>query len=144
MSLQTNQFKSSLEALNKDPLGAGELFFQQLFSLSPKMKSMFENIDMGPQAKVFSYTLIEIIQLLDNPKKLSPFLSNLGSRHLDYGAKDDYYPFFKQAITQSLAIFLKAQWNKSSEKSWNQLMDHIIAGMKNGQSLYDEDSALAA
>src|SRR5699024_7098292 len=79
-------------------------FYNMLFTLAPEARDFFP-ITMESRGERLIRSLVHIIQLVDRPDDLLPFLRQLGRNHRKFGVAAQHY----EAVGTSLLAALRQQ-----------------------------------
>jgi hemoglobin-like flavoprotein len=96
---------------------AAVLFYDRLFEIAPKVKSMFP-ADMTEQRKKLMATLAVVVNGLGNLESVLPAASALARRHVSYGAKAEHYPVVGAALLWTLEEGLGDGWTPEVAAAW--------------------------
>ena len=80
---------------------AAELFYQRLFEIDPRLRSMFRS-DMREQGKKLMDMLRLVVSNLATIERVVPIIGGLARRHEAYGVKDEHYRTVGQALIDTL------------------------------------------
>ncbi len=113
-------------------------FYQNLFSHHPELKVLFAETSQEAQEKKLIFSLAAIIENLRNPDVLQPALKSLGARHVQVGTIRSHYPFVGQALLETFAEYLQADWTEGLAIAWseayNAIANTMIEGAKNPEA----------
>jgi hemoglobin-like flavoprotein len=96
---------------------AAALFYDRLFAIAPKVKSMFP-ADMTEQRRKLMATLAAVVAGLGNLESILPAASALAKRHVSYGAKAEHYPVVGAALLWTLEKGLGDGWTPAVADAW--------------------------
>jgi hemoglobin-like flavoprotein len=96
---------------------AAELFYQKLFELDPKLKTLFKN-DMTEQQRKLMTMLDTAVRGLKNPDAIVPAVRDLGKRHVNYGVKDKDYDTVAAALLWTLETGLGPNFTAETRNAW--------------------------
>ena len=80
---------------------AAALFYQNLFTKDPSLKSLFKG-DMVEQGKKLMQMIAAAVRGLDRLDTLVPVVRDLGRRHVKYGVLPGHYDTVGAALLQTL------------------------------------------
>ncbi|XP_043197540.1 uncharacterized protein LOC122368016 [Amphibalanus amphitrite] len=85
----------------------------------------------------------KVILRLDSEEKYGPLMTDLGCRHLSYGAKPQYIDLMGQQFIMVIrpSLVEAEQWSDGAEMAWRKLFQVISHSMKQG--LRDSQAAEA-
>lgn len=101
----------------QDAEGFAELFYNQLFSIDPSLRSLFTG-DMREQGKKLTMMLSVAVASLDRLNALVPQIENLGQRHVRYGVKLAHYAIVGQALLMTLEAVLGERYTPEVHEAW--------------------------
>ena len=95
---------------------AAETFYGRLFDVAPA-KPLFRG-DMTEQRHKLMATLAVVVRGLSDLPSILPAASALAKRHVDYGARPEYYPAVGEALLWTLARALGPRWTPEVASAW--------------------------
>ena len=96
---------------------AAVLFYDRLFEVAPKVRSMFPT-DLTEQRRKLMATLAVVVGGLGNLESVLPATSALAKRHVSYGAKAEHYPVVGAALLWTLEKGLGDGWTPEIAEAW--------------------------
>ena len=96
---------------------AAVLFYDRLFDIAPKVRSMFPT-DLTEQRRKLMATLAVVVGGLGNLESVLPAASALAKRHVSYGAKAEHYPVVGAALLWTLQKGLGDGWTPEVAEAW--------------------------
>jgi hemoglobin-like flavoprotein len=96
---------------------AAVLFYDRLFEIAPKVRSMFPT-DLTEQRRKLMATLAVVVNGLGNLPSVLPAASALAKRHVSYGAKAEHYPVVGAALLWTLQKGLGDGWTPEVAEAW--------------------------
>jgi hemoglobin-like flavoprotein len=118
--------------------GIAEEFYNRLFSLQPALRLLFPDT-LEEQKKKLVKMLNAVIDMLDDPERLTPVLEDSGRRHALYGVREADYETVGAALLQTLRETSGAAFDAGTEAAWTQIYAFMSEKMKRGaRSLYEE------
>jgi nitric oxide dioxygenase len=96
---------------------AGRLFYEHLFEAAPDLRPMFKG-DIAAQGEKLVDTLGAIVEGLSDIEKLLPVVSQLASRHRQYGTRPEHYPLVGDALIRSLRETLGPRFTGETAAAW--------------------------
>ena len=130
MALTTAQIdliRDSFHRLRPDAEMA-ERFYDQLFKIAPELRSMFRS-DMTGQGMRFMRTLRVIVQNLDEPEALHPYLEKLAQGHAAYGVKPEHFHPMGRALIWTMQEALGEEFPEGADAAWEAAYDHLAHKM---------------
>lgn len=94
------------------------VFYERLFALDPRTRSLFATTDMTVQREKFILMLGEIVRVLDDPDGLVPGVAALGRRHAGYGVSEGDYDTVGQALIWMFERGLEDRFDASVRAAW--------------------------
>ncbi len=117
-------------------------FYNNLFTMYPDAKPLFEHTDMASQKKKLLSSLVLVVENLRMPDVLSNTLRGLGARHVKYGALPEHYPLVGNALLTTFEQFLKSNWTSEVKQAWVDAYGAITEIMLDGADYSTEEVAL--
>jgi hemoglobin-like flavoprotein len=99
---------------------AGKLFYDRLFEESPELKPLFKG-DMKDQERKLISLITFAVSKLRNIDEIIDDVKALGTRHKQYGVKDEYYSNVASALLWTLEQGLGDKWNEEVKEAWTTL-----------------------
>ncbi len=94
-----------------------EAFYATLFSIAPEVREMFP-LNMQVQRSRFLRALVHIVQMLDQPDELAPFLRQLGRDHRKFGVISRHYEPLGMALLSAIKKYAGPTWTVEVEHAW--------------------------
>ncbi|MET8993986.1 globin domain-containing protein [Amycolatopsis sp. Hca4] len=94
-----------------------QFFYGMLFTLAPTTRDFFP-INMEIQRGRLVRALVHIVQMVDRPDDLAPFLRQLGRDHRKFGVVPRHYEAVGTALLASLKNHLGPAWTPEVERAW--------------------------
>jgi hemoglobin-like flavoprotein len=128
-------FSKSVKILKNQHDHFADQFYIELFKTQPKLKKLFKNSNIESQKEEL-YDGIEIIlENINNPNFLIPYLHDLGMRHSCYGVEVKYYPFACEAMMMAMKNICKDIWYDELNSEWEYVLEMITSHMEDGSKL---------
>lgn len=123
---------------------AGSLLFQRLFERQPAAKVLFGfPIDIDPKSpelissKRFLMHASYLIQMLDTAlnmlgpdiELLTEIMLELGTKHIRYGVKPEYFPVMGECLIETLDEVLKEQITDTIKDAWEETYKALSSDM---------------
>jgi nitric oxide dioxygenase len=118
MSLPVGILQESFDKVKPHASELGDRFYENLFSMYPEAKPLFEHTAMGKQKQMLVGALVMTIDNLTNPDVLTKELKGLGARHVKYGALPAHYPLVGNALLATLEQYLASDWTPEVKEAW--------------------------
>ncbi len=125
---QIDLVRDSFHRLQPDVEIASELLYERLFEIAPELRSMFRS-DMTGQGMQFMSTLGVILEHLDDPQALRPYLEKLAQGHAAYGVKPEHFKPMGQALIWSIQKTLGEKFPAGADAAWEAAYDHLAREM---------------
>jgi len=94
-----------------------QFFYGMLFTLAPSTRDFFP-INMEIQRGRLVRALVHIVQMVDRPDDLAPFLQQLGRDHRKFGVVPRHYEAVGTALLAALKNHLGPEWTPQVERAW--------------------------
>ncbi|WP_424931261.1 globin family protein [Amaricoccus macauensis] len=114
---QIDLVQSSYEAIASERDTAGRIFYDRLFEVAPGVRALFSS-DIDAQGKKLIDMLGIIVDGLTDLEKLLPAISQMASRHHQYGARPEHYPVVGEVLIWTFAEVLGDAFTPETETAW--------------------------
>jgi NAD(P)H-flavin reductase len=94
-----------------------EFFYATLFSIAPATREMFP-VNMQVQRSRLLRALVHVVQMVDRPDDLIPFLRQLGRDHRKFGVIASHYEAVGMALLAAVKQYAKEAWTEDVERAW--------------------------
>ncbi|HEY3751512.1 MAG TPA: globin domain-containing protein [Pseudonocardiaceae bacterium] len=94
-----------------------QYFYGMLFTLNPAAREMFP-INMEVQRSRLMRALVHLVQMIDRPDELMPFLRQLGRDHRKFGVVSNQYEAVGTALLSAIRRHSGAAWTPTVERAW--------------------------
>jgi len=128
---QIQLLRKSFALIEPQAAIAGLIFYRNLFTLDPSLKSMFHT-SIELQGRKLMEALNYTIATLEDPTMLVPVLEGLGRRHISYGVKDIHYDTVIAAFLETLTEVLGAAFTSRVCDAWKAALGFVAGTMKRG------------
>jgi hemoglobin-like flavoprotein len=128
---QISLVKTSFAEATADRGELARVFYDRLFETSPELRSMFTT-DRHEQERKLTLELEAIVDLLDHVDQLIVRTSDLGSRHVAYGARADHYELVGAAMLTALAEVLGDRFTPQTADAWRYAYNLVAEAMQQG------------
>lgn len=98
---------------------AAAVFYNHLWEIAPETKAMFHNTDMTQQGMKLMQTLGVIVRSLHDLDSITPFLRDLGQRHIGYGVSREQYTLVGSALLAMIAQCLGDDFTPETGEAWD-------------------------
>lgn len=92
-------------------------FYGLLFQNMPSARELFP-IDMSTQRSRLFRALVHVVQVVDRPDELDPFLAQLGRDHRKFAVTDDHYAALGVALVGAVQEFSGRVWTEDVRAAW--------------------------
>ncbi|MFQ5622581.1 MAG: globin domain-containing protein [Paracoccaceae bacterium] len=104
------------------------LLYQRLFEIKPDFRPMFRS-DIIDQGMRFMSTLRTIVNHLESPESLHPFLVELAEGHAAYGVGPEHFPPMGEALIWTMKKTLGDGMPEGAEEAWRAAYKHVADEM---------------
>jgi NAD(P)H-flavin reductase/hemoglobin-like flavoprotein len=94
-----------------------EFFYATLFSIAPAARELFP-INMQVQRSRLLRALVHVVQMVDRPDDLIPFLRQLGRDHRKFGVVASHYEAVGMALLAGVKQYAGRAWTDEVERAW--------------------------
>lgn len=94
-----------------------EFFYATLFAIAPTTREMFP-VNMKVQRSRLLRALVHVVQMVDRPDDLIPFLRQLGRDHRKFGVVASHYEAVGMALLAAVKQYAKQVWTDEVERAW--------------------------
>jgi NAD(P)H-flavin reductase/hemoglobin-like flavoprotein len=108
---------------------ASQFFYGMLFSLVPPVRDLFP-VNMEVQRSRLMRALVHVVQMVDRPDELVPFLRQLGHDHRKFGVVAGNYEAVVTALLAALRRYAGAAWTPEVDRAWTEAFALISRTMK--------------
>ncbi len=110
---------------------AASLFYTRLFETYPEVRPLFKG-DMEEQGRRIMGMIHSTVMSLDDLGPLQPTLRASGSRHADYGVKDEDYDKMADALLWTLERLLGDDFTPRVRSAWVAVYGDLARMMRGG------------
>ncbi|HEY0574280.1 MAG TPA: globin domain-containing protein [Pseudonocardia sp.] len=103
-------------------------FYAVLFQHAPETRELFP-ANMQVQRSRLLRALVHVVQMVDRPGDLTPFLAQLGRDHRKFGVIAKHYDAVGFALLSALEYYLANAWIAPVEKAWTDAYGLIASAM---------------
>ena len=104
-------------------------FYATLFSQAPETRDLFP-VNMEVQRSRLLRALVHVVQMVDRPDELVPFLEQLGRDHRKFGVLARHYDAVGAALLSAVAEFAGPAWTPPIEKAWTSAYGTVASAMR--------------
>lgn len=106
-----------------------QFFYGMLFTLAPATRDFFP-INMEVQRNRMVRALVHVVQMVDQPDDLVPFLRQLGRDHRKFGVVPNHYEAVGTALLAAMKTQLGPGWTDEVERAWAEAFTIIARQMQ--------------
>lgn len=106
-------------------------FYALLFSRYPQVRPLFPD-QMGDQKKKLIASLVLVVNNIRTPDKLLDPLTEMGKRHVAYGAIPEHYPLVRDTMLEVLGEIAGGAWNEQLNDDWTAALNLVANVMIEG------------
>lgn len=128
---QVYLIRKSFAELGRHDHVAALVFYRRLFEIDPALRPLFTN-NIEDQSRKLLDMLGVLIAMLERPIGLDMELRAMGSRHRDYGVKDEHYAAVGQALLDMLSEVLDKRFTPDVRTAWVGLYTAVQTLMQKG------------
>lgn len=125
---QVDVLRSSFAEIERSDDQAVSLFYENLFTERPELRSMFST-SQSRQSRKLMQSLKVIIASLDAPERNFELLEQLGVRHAGYGVTHEHYELAGRVLLDTLAEFFGSRFDGAIKESWQSALALIATVM---------------
>lgn len=92
-------------------------FYATLFTNAPATRSLFP-VNMEVQRSRLLRALVHVVQMVDRPEDLVPFLEQLGRDHRKFGVLGEHYDAVGQALISAVSTYAGDAWTDEVAQAW--------------------------
>jgi NAD(P)H-flavin reductase/hemoglobin-like flavoprotein len=109
--------RSSFEVVAPHADDVARHFYATLFGLAPETRDLFP-VNMEVQRSRLLRALVHVVQMVDRPDELVPYLEQLGRDHRKFGVLAPHYGAVGAALISAVREFAGPTWTPTVEKAW--------------------------
>ncbi len=133
MNLDVRTLRKSFQLLAPQADLLAERFYDRLFQDYPELHVLFENVELADQKQKLVQALTVIVRSLEKTDLLSGYLTELGSRHAEYGVtEDDYLPVGVTLLSVMSELAGPEIWTAEVNEAWSEAIDLVSRIMQQG------------
>lgn len=106
-------------------------FYGLLFMIAPATRDMFP-ANMEIQRNRLMHALVHIVQMIDRPTELTPFLKQLGRDHRKFDVISEHYEAVGTALLAAIKEYSGERWSTAVEQAWADAYAIIAEAMQEG------------
>ena len=111
--------RSSWELVEPRSEPLGRHFYGTLFRLAPGARELFP-VSMEAQRSRLLRALVHVVQSVDRPDDIVPFLEHLGRDHRKFDVIAEHYEALGVALISAIRAFSGEAWTPDVEQAWTE------------------------
>jgi NAD(P)H-flavin reductase/hemoglobin-like flavoprotein len=115
-----------VEALSEE---LGRQFYATLFRVAPETRDLFP-VNMEVQRSRLLRALVHVVQMVDQPEDLVPFLEQLGRDHRKFGVLAQHYDAVGTALLNAISTYSGSAWTPEVHAAWADAYRIVAAAMR--------------
>jgi len=104
-------------------------FYATLFGRAPETRDLFP-VNMEVQRSRLLRALVHVLQMIDQPDELVPFLQQLGRDHRKFGVLAQHYDAVGAALLTAIGTFTGNAWTPDVERAWTDAYYIVASAMR--------------
>lgn len=120
--------RSSFALVEPQSEDLGRHFYATLFSRAPETRELFP-VNMEVQRSRLLRALVHVVQMVDQPDELLPFLEQLGRDHRKFGVLARHYDAVGFALIGAIREFSGDAWTREVDKAWHEAYGAVAKAM---------------
>ncbi|MHA6785867.1 globin domain-containing protein [Pseudonocardia saturnea] len=121
--------RSSWALVEPQAENVGRHFYATLFSRAPETRDLFP-VNMEVQRSRLLRALVHVVQMVDQPDDLVPFLEQLGRDHRKFGVLTRHYDAVGGALLSAIAEFAGDGWTPEVDRAWTDAYRIVATAMR--------------
>ncbi len=121
--------RSSFELVAPQAEALGRHFYATLFSAAPATRDLFP-VNMEVQRSRLLRALVHVVQMVDQPDELVPFLQQLGRDHRKFGVLADHYDAVGAALLAAIEHFAGDAFTPKVKAAWTEAYGTVASAMR--------------
>jgi NAD(P)H-flavin reductase/hemoglobin-like flavoprotein len=106
----------------------GRYFYGALFQIAPQTRDLFP-VNMEVQRSRLLRALVHVVQMVDQPDDLTPFLEQLGRDHRKFGVLAQHYDAVGASLLSTISHHSGSAWTPEVEKAWSEAYGIVANAM---------------
>lgn len=121
--------RSSFELIAPQAEALGRHFYALLFSAAPETRDLFP-VNMEVQRSRLLRALVHVVQMVDEPDELVPFLQQLGRDHRKFGVLTQHYDAVGGALLGAIEHFAGDAFTPKVKAAWTEAYGIVAGAMR--------------
>ncbi|WP_139320856.1 globin domain-containing protein [Saccharomonospora sp. CUA-673] len=106
-----------------------QFFYGMLFTLAPEARDFFP-IHMDVRSGKLVRAIVNILQSVDRPDDVAPYLVQLGRDHRKFGVQPHHYEAIGTALLAAVKRQLQDSWTPEVERAWAEAFTIVARSMQ--------------
>lgn len=132
MSLNIQIIQESFEKAKPIAGDIANTFYENLLSDYPELQPLFKNVKMEKQKEALIGSLVFIVDNLERPDTLIPYLGKMGARHVNYNVQPEHYNIVGATLLKTFAHYFGNDWTPELQEQWTDAYSLISQQMQKG------------
>ena len=136
MAIEVETLEESFDLVASSGDELMKTFYERLFETAPAVQPLFADVDMDGQRQALLNMLVVLRESLRDLDDIVPDLQDLGTRHVQYGARPEHYPVVGEVLIGSMAAVAGDQWKPEYTNAWQEafvvVQDVMLQGATTG------------
>jgi NAD(P)H-flavin reductase/hemoglobin-like flavoprotein len=121
--------RSSFDLVAPEAEALGRHFYAVLFSAAPETRDLFP-VNMEVQRSRLLRALVHVVQMVDQPDELVPFLEQLGRDHRKFGVITQHYDAVGAALLGTIEHFAGDAFTPQVKGAWTEAYGIVAGAMR--------------
>ncbi len=121
--------RASFERVAPEAEALGRHFYAVLFSAAPETRDLFP-VNMEVQRSRLLRALVHVVQMVDRPDELVPFLEQLGRDHRKFGVLAEHYDAVGAALVSTIGHFAGDAFTPEVKTAWTDAYGVVADAMR--------------
>lgn len=140
MTFDAKVIRASFNKAKPAALEIVSRFYANLWTDYPDSKELFKSVDPDAQKKTLARALTFIVDNLESPATLAPYLHDMGGRHQGYGVREEHYAWVKAALLKTFAEAFGRLWTTDLQRNWDLALTAVAQLMLEGAKSPTKDA----
>ncbi len=121
--------RASFDLVAPEAEALGRHFYAVLFSAAPETRDLFP-VNMEVQRSRLLRALVHVVQMVDQPDELVPFLEQLGRDHRKFGVITQHYDAVGAALLSAIEHFAGDAFTPEVKGAWTEAYGIVAGAMR--------------
>jgi hemoglobin-like flavoprotein len=121
--------RSSFAQIESRAEEVARVFYADLFGRAPATRALFP-VNMQVQRSRLLRALVHVVQQVDRPEVLVPFLEQLGRDHRKFGVVAEHYDAVGAALLTALGTVAGPAWTPQVRMAWGDAYAVVAGAMR--------------